>query len=176
MENYKQIPQFPEYELSDLGNVRNKKGKVLSATKDQKGYRMVCLRKDGKSHTKRISKMVGILFVPNPNNKSQVNHKNGIRWDDRADNIEWSTGSENINHAYQVLNRKGSQTGKKGGLSPFAKKVVQLNINDSEVKIWDSLIEAANYFRVKRQSIKSCIEGKCKTIKNFKWKWYEEIF
>ena len=50
------------------------------------------------------------------------------------------------------------------------------DMEGNEVKIWSSMREAAEFFGVKRASLLSCIKGKCKTIKKFKWKFYEEIF
>ncbi|HVY01654.1 MAG TPA: NUMOD4 domain-containing protein [Candidatus Nanoarchaeia archaeon] len=75
MEQYIKIKDFPSYEVSNLGNIRNLKGKILSPTPDQKGYLMVCLRKDGKSYTKRLARLVAISFISNPLNKSQVNRE-----------------------------------------------------------------------------------------------------
>lgn len=173
MEQYIKIKDFPSYEVSDLGNVRNLKGRVLVPAPDQKGYLMIGLRKEGKTYTKRLARIVANHFIPNPLNKPQINHKNGDKTDNSVKNLEWNTGSENITHAYKELKRKGSQTGKQYGSSPFSKKLIQLSKEGKEIKIWDSMKEAAEFFGIKRQSITSCINGKCKTVAGFKWKLYE---
>ncbi|HVY01657.1 MAG TPA: NUMOD1 domain-containing DNA-binding protein [Candidatus Nanoarchaeia archaeon] len=88
-------------------------------------------------------------------------------------NLEWNTGSENVIRSYNKLNRKGSQTGRTGRLSPVSKRIVQMDLQGNELKIWDSMIEAAKFFGIKRQTITSCASGKSKTAAKHKWKFYE---
>ena len=75
--------------------------KILKGTLSDKGYLTVGLTKDGKQKNFRIHRLVAIAFIPNPHNKQEVNHKNGIKDDNRVDNLEWSTGDENIKHAIE---------------------------------------------------------------------------
>lgn len=60
---------------------------------------------DGVQSTYQIHRLVAMAFIKNPNNKSEVNHKNGIRNDNRAENLEWTTHRDNVIHSYNVLKR-----------------------------------------------------------------------
>ena len=94
------------YEVSNLGNVRNAKGRTRKPFLIPKGYLMIDLFRNRERTHARVNRLVADAFVPNPDNKPEVNHKNGDKADNRAENLEWSTKSENMLHAY----RSGLQT------------------------------------------------------------------
>lgn len=105
-EIWKPIEGFPKYKVSNLGRVKSlgfinnlghfRKGIILKPWDDGKGYLKVQLHK--KSF--RVHRLVAQEFIPNPENKPQVNHKNGIKSDNRVENLEWVTNAENTQHAY----------------------------------------------------------------------------
>ena len=118
VEVWKDIKNYEgNYQVSDLGRVKslarlkeirkgifvNKKENFLKPTKNRKGYLnlKLCKKSDGVCSEKSviIHRLVANEFLENPLNKPQVNHKNGIKDDNRVDNLEWATGSENVIHA-----------------------------------------------------------------------------
>lgn len=102
-EVWKIIEEFTDYEVSNLGIVRNQKTKIILKIHTQnRGYKIVNLKKENKSKGISLHRLVAIAFLPNPKNKPQVNHINGIKDDNRLENLEWCTGSENVNHSIRT--------------------------------------------------------------------------
>lgn len=112
-EQWKDIDEFPGYQISNHGIVKSlsriKKmpyGKfmilpeVIMSSKKVKLYNCVKLCKDGKHYSRRICRLVGMYFVPNPLRKPFINHLDCNKGNDYFENLEWSTGSENMKHAY----------------------------------------------------------------------------
>ena len=75
---------------------------------NNRGYRNVKLRKQGKTYTKSVHSLVCEAFLPNPSGATEINHKNGIRHDNRVENLEWCSRQYNIWHSYYVTKRKPS--------------------------------------------------------------------
>jgi hypothetical protein len=96
------------YKVSNLGRVlglrrksRKNSDNYLSPATNRKGYNTLCFTKDKVKKTVKVYRIVAIAFIENPENKATVNHKNGIKTDDRAENLEWMTNLENMRHGYE---------------------------------------------------------------------------
>lgn len=91
---------FPHYAVTRDGQVYSlKSNRFLSLNMNHKGYPSVGLYDGTKVHTKLVHRLVALAFIPNPENKPTVNHKNGIKTDNSVENLEWMTYSEQIIHA-----------------------------------------------------------------------------
>ena len=131
-EIWKDIEEFKEYyEISNLGNVRRKKGtshlkiKNRKYTYDKDGYYKVNLKIKQKGYNRFIHRLLAKAFIDNPENKPQVNHINGIKNDNRLENLEWCTLSENRQHAYDTgLQNSYTRRGSLNNLSKLTKEQV----------------------------------------------------
>jgi len=107
---WKRIPGYSLYEVSNYGEIKTFNWKnsgtqrVMRPAMDNSGYLRTMLKRDsdGKIHTVKVHRMVALAFLENPENKSQVNHINGIRNDNRLINLEWVTHSENAKHSFII--------------------------------------------------------------------------
>jgi hypothetical protein len=104
------------YQVSNMGRVKSLwKGKerILKSGKSIWGYYLVNLHKNGKIKTYSVHRLVGIAFISNPDNKPEINHIDGNKTNNRADNLEWCTHLENIEHAYIIglHTQKGEKNG-----------------------------------------------------------------
>ena len=91
------------YQVSNTGKVKSLhygKEKLLADRFDKKGYLSVRLFKNGKSKTFKVHRLVAQTYIVNPYNKGQVNHINGVKTDNRIENLEWCTNYENCVHAH----------------------------------------------------------------------------
>lgn len=99
---FRACPILPEfYEVSNTGHVMNMRGKFLKEWKDRDGYPHVYLVQGGKRYYRAVHKLVATAFHGlKPTEKHQVNHKNGVRDDNRPENLEWVTSRENTLHGW----------------------------------------------------------------------------
>lgn len=98
-EIWKELIGYPNYEISNMGRIKNKHGRFLSLnSKNKQGYIFVHLSNENVKYFKSLHRLVALTFTPNIDNKSDVNHKNRIKTDCRASNLEWMTKLENSNH------------------------------------------------------------------------------
>lgn len=153
------------YQISNLSRVKSLQKSVpivMKQTMEGCGYLQIQFRKDGGMKHNKVHRMVAKAFVPNPDNKPFVNHKNGIKTDNRIENLEWVTASENIQHAYRTKIRVGVQTGRCGKLHSRSKPVI--SVNQTAIIEHESIRLCFKYFNAAEASIHKAL----KTGREFK--------
>jgi hypothetical protein len=119
-----------QYEVSNFGRIKslnfNRTGKerILKSVTIKSGYCQVSLCENNNCIIHSVHRLVAKAFIPNPENKPEVNHINGVKADNRVENLEWNTQSENGSHAYKT------------GLSKVSEKTrlaVSKNGKDSQI-------------------------------------------
>lgn len=147
-----------------LGGMMARAGKIMTISKER-GYLKVMLCDNGKRGIYALHRLMAETFIPNPEHKPCVNHINGIKADNRKDNLEWCTQSENILHAYRTGLKKpsrnnGSKGEKNGGYKRkwdcYHKKVIDIRTG----KEYKSLKEASISIGMAYAHLSLCLNNK----------------
>lgn len=166
------------YQVSNLGRVRRMSasftdtkgrlrhfvGRVLRPQKLRHGYVYVNLWKDNVRKGCTIHRLVAIAFIPNPDNKPQVNHIDGDRANNKVENLEWTTNSENQRHRLDILHHKGVRIYE-------TRKVVCVETGD----VYDSITSASKFANVAVSNIVAVCRGYegAHTSGGYHWKYID---
>ena len=165
LEKWKIIEEANGYEISNLGNVRNRiTQKILKGRFSKSGYLQVSvkLNETQKFSNRYIHRLVAIHWIENPENKKEVNHIDGNKENNTVENLEWVTPSENQKHRHLLGNGKTSQR----KVGKFSKEGILL-------KEYNSIVEAAAAEGSPRVSIDNVLQGRRYTLKGFVWKYLD---
>ena len=169
--NYGRVKRLAKIELLKSKNQYNNfcsyrviKERILTNLYS-KGYCRVTLSQRNKKKIYQVHRLVAEVFIPNPKNLPEVNHKREKEKDNNlVSNLEWCTSKQNCN--YGNRNKKISLKVKK--------KIIQLNCDFEIIKVWDSVSEASNYYKVTVSNITQCLRRRNKTACGYIWRYYNE--
>lgn len=174
MEIWRCIDGYESYEVSNLGRVRNKYGKILVQPTDKDGYKTVSLCKNANQQTFHVHRLVAIAFIGCDNDDYTVDHKNSVKDDNRVENLQWMTRRENVqkyhreqkHNLYEVGHRRSF--GKRGEWKRIP--IIRCDRNGNCLESYASLMDAERKTGIGSGRISLCINGKKKSAGGFVWK------
>ena len=163
-ELWKEWPRDPRIMVSNKGNVvsykRGGAGYPLKVSYSGSGYQKVSTSHESFSY---VHKMVAETWIPNPNHHKEVNHIDGDKDDNRVENLEWVTRSQNIRHAYRTGLKKPS-----GACKPTPIRIVETD------EVFESISECARRIGVTVAAISHCLNGRQSTCRGYHFEYLED--
>lgn len=167
VEEWRKIKGYDNYLISNLGRVKSLKReeklgnnvfireeKIMRLKKHRDGYLCISLSKNGEPKMFQVHRLVAKEFIPNPENKPQVNHINAIRYDNNVENLEWCTNSENQIHCRRVTGYvESEETRKKRSINTTRRNIenhataIPINVNG----MWFKNLKEASLFHGKHK-------------------------
>jgi hypothetical protein len=149
-----------QYFVSNLGRFKNSSGTIMDNYKvNENGYIRVYIY----NKTYALHRLIALAFIENPENKKQVNHIDGIKVNNSAQNLEWNSNKENQIHKFQI-----------GLGNNFTKKIVQYNLEMHKIKEFKSIAGAAKELNIGKTNINGVLKNRRNTAGGFIWKYLEE--
>jgi len=178
-EIWKDIDWYKWYQISNNGlirsiNYRNTgKVKILTPTYNSQWYEIRSLYRYGVRKSFLVHRLVGMLFISNPDKKPQINHKDWNPKNNRVENLEWCTNSENMQHSFNELWRISStpMKWKFWKDNHLSKKVKMYSVDNQYIKTWNWIREIARHFNIAPWNFSKCCLWKAKTAAWFKWEY-----
>lgn len=172
-EIWKDIKNYNNYEVSNLGRLRSKdreivrkdnvkirvKSIILKPQTTRKGYLRVPIYNDKGIKMGIIHRLVAEAFIPNPKHLPQVNHIDGNKLNNNVENLEWCNNQYNQLHAIKI------------GLVNHSKKVIQLSKENKIINKWESITKASETLNIDKTHIGQVCKGIRKTAGGFKWEF-----
>lgn len=162
------------YQISNLSRVKNLKGNIRKTKKNNRNYIMITLNKNGVGKTKLVHRLVAEAFIPNLENKPQVNHKDENKNNNRADNLEWCDNLYNrrygTGYKRSVENHDYIKMGKK-----LSKRVNQYDLCGNFINSYYGVREASRQTRIGESAIRRCCYKNNRTSGGYTWKYANVI-
>lgn len=133
-------------------------GSTFTGSVNSYGYQVTTLCVAGKKHGRKVHRLVADAFLPNPENKRTVNHKDGNRQNNHVDNLEWATHKEQAIHAHTLPT-----------VSHRGKRVIQMTTDYKLVAVWENSNIAASVLGFNQMMISACCQGTAASAYGYLW-------
>ena len=165
------VPGFPGYQVSNAGRVKSFRSgeRILKQCNDGFGYPKVRLWRDATGMTVHVHKIVALAFIPNPDNKPEIDHINTNRMDNRVENLRWVTRKENTNNPLSISNYKKT-TNIYLVNARKRKPVLQIH-NGCVVAEYESTRDAERKTGISHGNILNAITGKAQHAGGYNWQY-----
>lgn len=188
------IDSVHRYQISNLGNIRRtqKNGEWCYSQpfKDEKGYMNIYLTyQPYKTHKYKIHRLIAQAFIPNPDNKPEIDHINTIKDDNRIENLRWVTSKENSNNPISrakhskamrehnpFKGRHHTDSCKKINSDKHSKQLYQVTIDNIIVGIWRNMRDAAKYYGCSYSTIHKAISRNNDTAVGYRWLYADDYW
>lgn len=172
MEEWRVIKDFPNYSISNLGSIKNNKTNRIMKLNVKSGYYHISLKNDNCKKTFKVHRLVALAFIPNPENKTDVNHEDKNKINNNVTNLTWMTRKENNQHKSIGLIYKSNKN----------KPIVRMGLDDEILANYNSIEDAGIWaFENKltstshngRNAVGNCVNGLSSKAYGFKWKYID---
>ena len=177
-EEWRIIKNCPMYEVSNLGNIRSYYNgshgsriipRRIALKTDRIGYTFVHLQNNSGRKPYRVHRLVAEAFIPNPNNLSEVNHKDENKQNNRIDNLEWCDAKYNVNygsgHTRSCLSRRVCNT----------KAILQYDLDGNLLREFYSISEASRVLDISMGSILDCLKRRTNKSREFVFRYKDNL-
>ncbi|MGB5637215.1 MAG: NUMOD4 domain-containing protein [Waterburya sp.] len=160
--NYGNVKSLDRVIKEKTGKTQTLKSRILKPRTNPSGYYYVGLRKNGTRATFAIHQLLAQAFIPNPNNKKTVNHIDGNKLNNSVSNLEWTTYSENLEHAYKTGLRRAVKPSEVASKN-YKRKLAEQQVREIKLLIAVkslTLKQIANQYNVGRSTVGSIKSGR----------------